>query len=1725
MKLPSSNPLNVRTLHENYALKFDFLNLYVKVLITKPPMKLKENTLRSTFYRLTSAALILLLGLMPPVSFAETAPTQNQILTQPVKSISETQMTADTSEIPTDSSLPPSPLSAATVSFTTSGSSDASGRQDVKVVVKDNEATATLDNQVGTGKLDIATNSVTMDIKPIYYYVSSEKWTFQFDSNNRLISFVRDWVHTMNGKQSYTYFMGEGGLLKTSIVKGIGWSAKTDYTYVQTTAGIKNDSAYSITELKYISSGVNYLASWITKNYNSFDSAGNLLVSLTAKKNSVFKLNSDGTANLSAEQALYSDSYVQYDRSLKQISKGSVNSSKTLSAPFSQIKSAADYKLIESVVPTKTISYYSDIYLRTLLYNIQYLKESSGLWAPKLWSTTPQMANMIQSLPDIQSTEKNDIQIKTQQQITTPNGSVWTVAYGEIYRYETPPGSYPGYNRSVATYLGYGLSFSRWVTNPTTKVTTQETQIVNFPTEKTVTLDGTKWEIQINLGIVSLKPITETPLTPPVVKITSSVLKLTNKPLLDVKYTVDGGAEQVKNFALAEGENKLFIEAKNISGLSSRIDFSVTLDTVPPAIKLVSSVPKLTKNPILLIDYAVDGKGTSQTFNLKEGLNGIILKAVDEAGNESNMALSVELDTTPPSINVVSVVPEATNNPVLVITYNIDYKEPFTLAATTVTRSFDLTEGSNSVVLTAVDRIGNETKKEIVVILDTKAPVIQPVNPIPQMVRDSSLIVLYKVTDLFNGMISTEEKTANFDLVLGINNLKLEAVDKAGNKTVYAFSVNYERSELPVIQITSSVPTLTNKSSLEVKYMVDGGSELSKIFALAEGENNLFVEATNDAGTSKIDFKVTLDTVAPAIVVTSSVPAITKVPTLVINYTVDGKAMSQTSNLVEGSNTITLKAVDEAGNQSIKDLVVKLDTVPPVVVLGVYPALTNKAGVVIPYTVDGIAKTLNVTLSEGVNKIPITEKDEAGNETKLEAQITLDTVPPVIKLTNPLPTYTGDASITIDYTVDGLPKIETFALPIEGENVLVLYAKDLAGNEATLNLKVNKVTSGMKLLDTIPALTNQTSLSVNYLIDGEERAKVFALDKGDGVYDLVLTDTGKLGKPYSIVIKTTLDTTPAVISNHDPSDITDKKATITWTTNEVSDSQVEFGTTTAYGSVILLNTSMVTAHSMQLNALAAATTYHFRVKSRDVAGNLTTTGDFTFKTANQIEPPTKPVITLEIFPKITGLVDGKLSHRVGTNFPGVAASGAYNPGRYAVSLVFLASRTGDADPTARGITYTIDWTQPDGTKGIPENATFDNWGIGDFYFLSSSKHVGVHKIRVYAESGDAIVHTDLELTILPPTSADRDTVIPDANAPIKAFYWGSNAPFAPGGGAINLKDLASSCGTSPSSICDTLENFQKYPANRSIFGTYPGGSGGSFNANDFGIQFIGPVGTPRTASYTRSLDGTPMMLSLEQFARGVRGNAYQYWNSQSPSFGSEGSWRLPAFSRYVTDVNPVIGAGEGRYNAIGVFQDTFFRVFAQLSPEMQRRIIALGQYVPTYRAALAYAMKDAPEGEFITNGKAHPTVHKPLSAYEIDFARLDAYVKMINDTKNILPLVTLKDITPKDDEFGFKEPLEIVNDTEQVIARTWEGYNRKTGMDRVRHMRVDARQSIAKDGDKIKMIHWNILETGGGDNVTITCLNDQCSVADLTILYPQGNQPIKIGVFAEEDRPDLPMAM
>jgi hypothetical protein len=141
---------------------------------------------------------------------------------------------------------------------------------------------------------------------------------------------------------------------------------------------------------------------------------------------------------------------------------------------------------------------------------------------------------------------------------------------------------------------------------------------------------------------------------------------------------------------------------------------------------------------------------------------------------------------------------------------------------------------------------------------------------------------------------------------------------------------------------------------------------------------------------------------------------------------------------------------------------------------------------------------------------------------------------------------------------------------------------------------------------------------------------VFALWKVGPQFGI---DIGKILSGTSSSSSSTSGTTtkPVISSVNAPTaTIATTSATITWKTDVLSSSQVEYGTSASYGSLEPgtpatdpsykdPTTSQykylgVVDHSVTLTGLTANTTYHYRVKSKNKAGTEAVSGDSQFTT-------------------------------------------------------------------------------------------------------------------------------------------------------------------------------------------------------------------------------------------------------------------------------------------------------------------------------------------------------------------------------------------------------------------------------------------------------------------------------------------------------------------------------
>lgn len=106
-------------------------------------------------------------------------------------------------------------------------------------------------------------------------------------------------------------------------------------------------------------------------------------------------------------------------------------------------------------------------------------------------------------------------------------------------------------------------------------------------------------------------------------------------------------------------------------------------------------------------------------------------------------------------------------------------------------------------------------------------------------------------------------------------------------------------------------------------------------------------------------------------------------------------------------------------------------------------------------------------------------------------------------------------------------------------------------------------------------------------------------------------DTITLGDSFNILSGVT--GFPPVISGVGEQSISDKQFTVTWNTDKLADSYVEYGATASYGQGTKVD-QPVTSHIVTVTGLTQKTLYHFRVKSTDSGKNTSVSGDYTVRT-------------------------------------------------------------------------------------------------------------------------------------------------------------------------------------------------------------------------------------------------------------------------------------------------------------------------------------------------------------------------------------------------------------------------------------------------------------------------------------------------------------------------------
>lgn len=448
---------------------------------------------------------------------------------------------------------------------------------------------------------------------------------------------------------------------------------------------------------------------------------------------------------------------------------------------------------------------------------------------------------------------------------------------------------------------------------------------------------------------------------PPVVNVSSSLSPSNNglinnaKPIISAEYADEGigiSTTDTKLFVdeqdvsasaqitaskitytpsnpLADGSHKIKLNVSDKAGNASTVQWSFTIHTQPPQVKITSHKPNqfVNKSPIVISGSISDPKARIVVNGINAFVNG-----------------------------------------------------------GTFTAHVNLMEGNNTITAVATDIFGNTGSDIVTIIVDTKPPVVEITVPTPNSLINSRLVTVTGLTDknTASAMVSTrigaEITTAvlnagsfiakDVKLAEGMNVITVRAVSQAGNVGTASVKVTVDSIAPKLTIATPRDMTVTNKKMIAVSGTVDKPSAMVKVnntpvtvtrgsltlssLNLTEGNNIITVTAVDRAGNEAKPVVVTvvLDTTPPAPPTLNPLSPVTRVPQVTVtgsgepgakvevfvNSTVQGAvqadekgAFSYKINLAEGNNAVSAVAYDAPGNASAGSTVVNvfLDTKPP----------------------------------------------------------------------------------------------------------------------------------------------------------------------------------------------------------------------------------------------------------------------------------------------------------------------------------------------------------------------------------------------------------------------------------------------------------------------------------------------------------------------------------------------------------------------------------------------------------------------------------------------------------------------------------------------------------------------------------------------------------------------------------------------------------------------------
>ena len=447
-------------------------------------------------------------------------------------------------------------------------------------------------------------------------------------------------------------------------------------------------------------------------------------------------------------------------------------------------------------------------------------------------------------------------------------------------------------------------------------------------------------------------------------------------------FVVNSGNSNVTIYGIDGGKNPIYVDVTPPSFTINKTLPEVTVNniTINGTVEVGSSVRIVSGGSAAQVGAVVYSGSTwsSQISALDAGNNSFTVTAIDAAGNSASpQSVTVTYMLPAPVLNITSVVPAVTNLVNLDLVGTVEEGSVVTVAIGSIVRGIATVVGTNWTYAVALDETSNyititaekpftlKSEKAFTVVLDKTQPNLE-VSAIANGSYTSSqsqnitgfVADATTLTVMVNNQPTLLTGDGTFSvlvtLVTGENEIKVEAIDAAGNQA----------SDVRVVNFDSTRPQIT----------------------VAEPMDNSYTAISTLKISGSVDKQASMIVSGVAVYLENNV-------------------WSANLELVPGINTIEITATDLYGNESVVKRTVTLDMDRPELAItnpgqdaSINVPTINIAGTVsdnnttdLTYSLNGVTTTVPVVsgvfefkvdfLQEGLYPIIVTATDVAGNKT------------------------------------------------------------------------------------------------------------------------------------------------------------------------------------------------------------------------------------------------------------------------------------------------------------------------------------------------------------------------------------------------------------------------------------------------------------------------------------------------------------------------------------------------------------------------------------------------------------------------------------------------------------------------------------------------------------------------------------------------------------------------